>query len=149
MAQVGALVSSWNTWRRNNVLNAVTQVPGTKHLWAVGDSYSWSKGSTPTLIEDWNGKSWGEVPKKDPGLYNHLYGVVAVSPENIWAVGSFSGALGSSQAFIEHGGTKGFRVISTLNVSANNTLRGITRVPGTSQLWAVGQAGGTLIAFYC
>ena len=144
-----SVVPSWNTWRRNNVLHAVTRVPGTKHLWAVGDSYIWSKGSTPALIEDWNGKSWGEVPKKNPGFYNYLYGVTAIARDNIWAVGSFSNALGSSQAFIEHGGTKGFGVVSTINVSANNTLLGITQVPGTNQLWAVGQAGGTLIAFYC
>ena len=101
------------------------------------------------LIEDWNGTSWGEVPEKNPGFYNHLYGVTAIARENIWAVGSFSNALGSSQAFIAHGGTKGFGVVSTINVTPNNTLGGITQVPGTNQLWAVGQAGGTLIAFYC
>ncbi len=144
-----SVVPGWNTWRQNNVLYAVTQVPGTKHLWAVGDSYTWRKSFTPALIEDWNGTSWGEGPKENPGLYNHLYGVTAIARDNIWAVGSFSNALGSSQAFIEHGGTKGFGVVSTINIAPNNTLGGITQVPGTNQLWAVGQAGGTLIAFYC
>lgn len=144
-----SIVPSWNSWRRNNILNAVTQVPGTKYLWAAGDSYTWSKGSTRTLIEDWNGTSWGEVPNQNPGSYNYLYGVTAIARNNIWAVGSFTNALGSSQAFIEHGGTKGFTVVSTINITPNNVLRGVTHVPGTNQLWAVGQAGGTLIAFYC
>jgi hypothetical protein len=41
-----------------------------------------------TLTEHWNGSQWSIVSSPNSGKYsNELYGVVAVSANNIWAAG--------------------------------------------------------------
>ena len=57
-------------------------------VWAVGYGDS-GNGNIVTLIEHWNGKAWNIAPSPD-GHYgqNVLYGVAAVSADDIWAVGS-------------------------------------------------------------
>ena len=54
-------------------------------MWAVGIG-------SQTLIVHWNGKVWKRVPSPNlPGNYlNVLFGVVATSAGNAWAVGTSS-----------------------------------------------------------
>ncbi|MFN7994359.1 MAG: hypothetical protein U0Q18_12185 [Bryobacteraceae bacterium] len=76
-------------------------------VWAVG----WSTASqkpppgqfqvpTKTLIEHFDGSAWSVVPSPNVGpnsqyQSNHLYGIVAVSPTDLWAFGSYFAASGS------------------------------------------------------
>lgn len=44
-----------------------------------------------TLIERWDGRDWNFVQSADPGEQNYLYGVAAVAPDDMWAVGEAFG----------------------------------------------------------
>src|SRR6266487_4199239 len=71
----------------NNILYAVTRVPGTNQIWAVGLSYN--NNLNQTLIEHWNGVTWSIVSSPNPGLENELVGMTAVSVNSVWAVGDY------------------------------------------------------------
>jgi hypothetical protein len=74
-------------------LTAVTRIPGTKQLWAVGrwqEAVSMNRGQP--LIERWDGTAWHIVPSPalpTGALLGGWAGVVALSATNAWAVGSF------------------------------------------------------------
>jgi hypothetical protein len=63
--------------------------------WAVGGFFCPGRGPV-TVTEHWNGQSWTFVPSPALGM---LTGVTVTSPDNVWAVGSWSGG---STAVIEH-----------------------------------------------
>lgn len=145
------LVSSPNPGSSVNGLFAVTHVPGSNQLWAVGD-YT-NGGSGQPLIEQWNGTSWSVV--SSPMLQanaSSLDGVTAISATNAWAVGQAgtpSGGLrgGATSAnsgpagktLIEHWNGTRWSVVASPNPGTfNNSLTGVARVPGTTQLWTVG-----------
>lgn len=75
-------------------LSAVTRIPGTNQLWAVGEWHEWTNlGRGQPLIERWNDAAWQIMPS--PSLPNGALGggwtgVVALSASNAWAVGSFA-----------------------------------------------------------
>jgi hypothetical protein len=67
-----------------------------KNVWAVGLQFSGTVDQA--LIEHWNGKAWKTVTSPDPGGAGHdnqLFGVIATSARNAWAVGTY--AVGSVQ----------------------------------------------------
>jgi hypothetical protein len=62
------------------------------NVWAVG-SYNKAgvaDNNPQTLVMHWNGSSWSVVPSPNRTLENELYGVQALSANNIWAVGEYS-----------------------------------------------------------
>jgi hypothetical protein len=54
--------------------------------WAVGSSGSIG---SQTLIAHWDGTRWSKVPSPNLAAINHLTGVDATSPADIWAVGNY------------------------------------------------------------
>lgn len=69
---------------------------GPRNAWAVGAYVRQASGNGwLTLTERWNGTRWVRVPSPDPGVFvkvppsNVLSGVAAVSPRDVWAVGSW------------------------------------------------------------
>lgn len=135
-----SIVSSPNAGSSNNDLRAVSAISST-NAWAVG-SYLDSNNNPLTLIEQWDGSSWNVMSSPNPGsAYNSLFGVDAISANNVWAVGYYSNSSNASpsQTLIEHWNGKIWSVVSSPSPgSANNLLFGVSRIPGTSQLWAVG-----------
>lgn len=102
------LIERWdgNAWRviaspapsgaGRSVLSAITRIPGTNQLWALGTT---STSRDPSVSEDqvlaerWDGSAWHLVtgpalPQGTQGCM--LQGVVALSPTDAWAVGSYS-----------------------------------------------------------
>ncbi len=86
-------------------LHGVTAVSA-NDVWAVGyGSYNpvIQTGSYPiTWVLHWNGKAWKHVPSPNPGEIeaggsdDQLFGAVAVSASNVWAVGmTLGGPLGA------------------------------------------------------
>ncbi len=75
-------------------LSAVTHIPGTNQLWAVGEWHAWTNlGRGQPLIERWDGTAWQLVPSPSlpsGALGGGWSGVVALSATNAWAVGSFA-----------------------------------------------------------
>ena len=63
--------------------------PTTGSCFAVG-LYSAASG-TRTLVEHWNGHTWGIMPSTSPGsIVNHLYGVACATKANCFAVGDYT-----------------------------------------------------------
>src|SRR5262249_22028737 len=61
-------------------------------VWAVGDQEG-ADGRFETLVEHFDGARWSVVASPDPGSAgNHLYGVAAAGPDDVWAVGQQVGA---------------------------------------------------------
>ncbi len=85
-----SIVPSPNVPNQHNSLTAVTAVPGSRNeLWAVGRA----DPSTPFIMR-WNGTQWSIVPGPSAGTVPLLYGVVALSANNVWAVGWTGGSTG-------------------------------------------------------
>jgi hypothetical protein len=128
----GPLVEHWNgtSWRvvpnplsgSGNTLNAVTTIPGTHEVWAVGSQ----------VIELWNGARWKSVVS--PGLSSFvLSGVVALSATDAWAVGD--GAL------IVHWNGKTWSQVPAVHPTGDpyTYLYSVTAFSATN-VWAVGSA---------
>ena len=151
-----SLITSPNTGS-DDFLSSVGAISA-NNLWAVGDSFDNSSEITQTLVEHWNGSIWSVVSSPNPGsYYNDLSGVAAVSANDVWAVGEW-GTSGShpDRALIEHWNGTSWNVVKGATVGmGTKSLAGVARVPGTSQLWAVGtfwplhQSAQTLTEFHC
>src|SRR5579863_1438647 len=98
----GPLVEHWNgtVWSivatpsggAGNVFYAVATIPGTHEMWAVG---------TGGLAELWNGTKWKIVSTASVNS-PVLYGVVALSATDAWAVGNYyQGSQMPNAALIE------------------------------------------------
>jgi len=144
-----AVLLHWNgrSWTR-----AARPGPGTLwsvsalsagNAWAVGEHFT---GTTDeTLVLHWNGRSWTRVPSPSPGpapVFDHLGGVSALSPADVWAVGNFIN-LGSGPSFktlvLHWNGTKWARVASPNPSRQADTLSSVSAV-SPSDVWAAGVA---------
>jgi hypothetical protein len=105
--------------------------------WAVG---FFETGGIVNLSMHWNGATWSSVPVPNVGTgTNQLNAVLALAPDNAWAVGLSTPTLHANTLnLIEHfDGTRWTVVPSPNTGTASNRLFGIT---GTSadDLWAFG-----------
>jgi hypothetical protein len=79
---------------RGGSLSAVTRIPGTHQLWAVGGWQEWVSTVPPQpLIERWDGTTWQIMssPALPTGTMGGGWnGVVALSATNAWAVGRYA-----------------------------------------------------------
>src|SRR2546422_942175 len=98
-----AVIPSPNAGQGFNVLTGVVAV-APNDAWAVGYFTEQANSTRPakTLVEHWDGTSWTIVPSPNVGPHtefqsNQLYGITAVSANDVWAFGSFFAADGSGQ----------------------------------------------------
>lgn len=134
-----SVVPSPNPGSAENLLYGVSRIPGTSQLWAVGAYYNTGNSPTQTLTEYWDGSSWNDVSSPNVGLGGELSAVSAISATNIWAAGSYSNSTYTNQTLIEHWNGTSWNVVSSPSpASAYNVLNGITKVPGSSKIWAIG-----------
>jgi len=80
------------------------------------------------------------VPAPDPGSSgNHLYGVDAVAPNDVWAVGQQLGAKSPDQGLVEHWNGRTWSVVnSPVSSSASVMLDAVTVAQG--HVWTAGEA---------
>ena len=115
----------------SSTLSAVAALSSTD-IWAVGFS-SQSSGYSQTLTEHWNGSSWTVVASPNVGSSdNALLSIVAVSANDIWAVG-YSGL----NTLTEHWNGSSWLVVASPNMGLSSTLSGVTAL-STNDIWAVG-----------
>lgn len=135
-------VPSPNVGTGNNILNAVAHVPNSNQLWAVGREIN-SASVWQTLIERWNGKNWSVIPSPNDGTnYSTLSSVAVVSATDVWAVGySYNNTTSTSifHTLIAQWNGTVWSIVSSSNPGVLNVLNGVARVPGSNQLWTVGQ----------
>lgn len=101
--------------------------------------------ATATALTQSCGK-WSITASPSPGSMDELYGIVAISPQDAWAVGRYLNAQGVSQTLIQHWNDKQWSVVSSPSPgSSGNFLEGIAAISSTD-IWAVGgTSSSTLI----
>ena len=158
----GTLVEHWDgsSWslvpspNRNdgyNELHSISAV-SSSDIWAVGYYNISSYVSEKTLVEHWDGSTWSLVPSPNAGLRNAsiLYGVAAISTNDVWAVGlgnSADASKGISLAM--HWDGTSWTIASTPKVGSSvNQLYAVTAL-GPNDVWAVGESDlGALVLHY-
>ncbi len=143
----GGLIEHWNGYRWIPQL-----IPGIEQLYAVSAlsrTDAWAVGSNfpPGQIDHalalhWNGTVWHAVPVPNAGhtASSTLYGVSAVSPRDIWAVGGYqSGGRGNYRDLIEHWNGHAWHRVQgpRRSVVADQILESVTAVTST-MVWASG-----------
>jgi hypothetical protein len=115
------------------MVNAVSSSSPTD-VWAVGTITDTT--TTRTLIEHWNGSSWSIVnsPNSLGSTNTRLWGVVALSASNAWAVGE---DYASSKILIMNYDGATWKIIQTISTG---TLKSIFSL-STNDIWAVGDNG--------
>jgi hypothetical protein len=77
-------------------------------------------------------------PTPSPGPYSSLFGISALSPQNVWAVGYYiRGGESVSQALIEHWTGRRWAVVRSPHAAPDAVLYEVTAV-SPSDVWAVG-----------
>src|SRR6266567_1186459 len=131
------VIPSPNIPNQHNQLNAVTAVPGSPNeLWAVGEA------GPSALILHWNGTQWSIVPSPNAGIVPRLMNVVAISANDIWAVGWTGGRSGPVTLTEHWNGSTWSRIPSPNPSSTFNYLHGVTAV-AANNVWAVGEFNAT------
>jgi hypothetical protein len=123
-------------------LNALHGVAGVSanDVWAVGYmSGAITQNPIDTLVLHWDGISWKQVPSPNIiGAANQLFGIAAISANDIWAVG-FAG--GTPLAMRWNGS-----VWSLVHVPSNGGMRSETlaaiAAASSDDVWAVGRGTG-------
>jgi len=109
-------------------------------IWAVGSYFDSKNGTLPHgLIEHWDGHQWNIIPGASQQKLEELFGIAAISPDDIWAVG-MGVAPGQShlQTLIEHWDGIQWSIVSTPYTSLpNNELTRITAI-SANDIWAAG-----------
>ncbi|HXJ91297.1 MAG TPA: hypothetical protein VMT20_00265 [Terriglobia bacterium] len=134
-----SIVSSPNVGGADkNFLTAVAAV-SSSDIWAVG--YTETDITDVPLIEHYDGQSWSIVPSvyPAPSEFNELYGVTALSADDVWAVGyeneNSEGQYGG--ALTEHWDGKSWSLVEAPVLGVATNLYAITGL-SSSNVWAVG-----------
>jgi hypothetical protein len=129
------VVASPNVGVSHNILVGVTAVSA-NDVWAVGYYQSGNTG-TRTLIMQWDGSAWNAIASPNAGPeYNYLRDVVALSANDIWAVGHYLGE-NSDQTLIERWNGSAWSRVTSPSTGSNPLLTGVTAV-SANDVWAVG-----------
>ncbi|HUI44150.1 MAG TPA: hypothetical protein VL523_19465 [Terriglobia bacterium] len=121
-----------------NFLTAVAVVSSTD-VWAVG--YSETDITDVPLIEHYDGEGWSIVPSvyPPPSEFNELYGVAALSADDVWAVGyeneNSQGQYGG--ALTEHWDGVKWTLVDGPVLGVATNLNAVAAVSSTN-VWAVG-----------
>src|SRR5208282_4320267 len=143
----------WNTvatpspGQGNNQLNGVVAL-APNDVWAVGSYFPESHAASLTLIEHFDGIGWAVVPSPNVGpansyQSNRLFGVMAISPANIYAFGSYfaSDGSGHQMTLLMHWNGTSWMIVPSPNPTQGGFLSdllfaGVTPSPGN--IWIFG-----------
>lgn len=115
---------------------------GSNDIWAVGFQQSQISGQI-TLIEHWNGSAWSVVPSPNSTTPNAsadaLYGVAAVSTNNVWAVGSYFDSKAQLwNTLIEHWDGTSWSVVPSPTPQGFGGQLNAVAVVSSGDVWATG-----------
>jgi hypothetical protein len=122
-----------------SALHAVTGVPSTDQLWAVGSQLKTPRESfAQALIEQWDGTAWKVVagpPLPSGAFASWLSGVVALSATDAWAVGTYDDSKAMTHPLIAHWNGAAWKLASAPTIWG--VLSGVAAV-GARDVRAVG-----------
>ena len=133
------VIPSPNASSEGDDLYAVTAI-STNDAWAVGYFENNIETLILPLLEHWDGKSWSifQVPSVFFGV-NFVYGVSAVSTNDVWAAGYTIGDFGDNENLLLHWDGAQWNVLPPVPVSSDgNRLQAVTTISSTD-VWAVGK----------
>jgi hypothetical protein len=107
-----------------------------RNAWAVGwfCPAACVPQSARDLIEHWNGATWSRVASPEPGTNDRLTSISASSAGDLWAVGTYENATGTSPLVLHSNGSKWTKVALGLGVASLTSV--YARTPG--DVWIVG-----------
>ncbi|HYO49240.1 MAG TPA: S-layer homology domain-containing protein, partial [Chloroflexia bacterium] len=124
-----------------NWINAVEAI-APNDAWAVGYYFDTGVSRFKTLTLHWNGTQWGLIASPNMGDYDHtLEGVVALAPDDVWAVGSYGTNCTDFCQFtlVMHWDGTAWSIVSSGNVPTGNNFLEAVDAASTNDLWAVGR----------
>ncbi len=134
---VGPLVEHWDgsSWMQ---VAGVPSGPGLTAVVAPSASDVWAFGTSRVAVH-WDGSSWHRVPLPIPkeSAAPAFWGAAAVSPDDIWAVGSVAPAHAPEHAIIDHWNGSRWQLVS--GPPARSELYGVAAL-SANDVWAVGDA---------
>lgn len=103
-------------------------------VWAVG----WARDAsrTWTLIMHWDGRQWRIVPSPNNTSRNELNAITAISPDDVWAVGTYYTENGASRALTLHWNGQTWDFIPTY-LGDGKSLSSVSG-NASNNVWAVG-----------
>ena len=111
----------------------------TNDVWAVGASER-VRSSYNTFVEHWDGTQWNIISSPNVGTNDVLYGVAALAPDNVWAVGEYNNG---DNVLIEHWDGTQWSVVPGVNPgNVNNSFYSVTAI-SANDIWAVGFTSST------
>jgi hypothetical protein len=145
------LIASWNgvfiaevatphASNADEVLEAVTVVPGSSgnDAWAVGHIED-ASGETPYFLR-WNGTSWSKVDALQTSQAE-LWGVSAISGSDVWAVGiEHPTSADDNETFTAHWNGSAWSVVASPNSALPTSGLLDVAAVAANDVWAVGIA---------
>jgi hypothetical protein len=108
-----------------------------ENAWAVGEYYDNNSLSSQSLIEHWDGTHWSIVPSANVASYaNSLFGVAAISSDDIWTVGYYNDNL--PRTLIEHWDGTSWSIVSSPSPGYYANYLSRVAVVSTNNVWPVG-----------
>jgi hypothetical protein len=128
---------------RSTILSRLVALSA-NNIWGIGTSTD-RTGHSMTLTEQWTGTTWKIVPSPNPGsMINALHGAVAISANDIWAVGYFANSKSNltGQTLIEHWDGRQWSIVSSPKVGAPSAVLHAATALSTNDVWAIGISTG-------
>lgn len=106
-------------------------------VWAVGSRYT-NSPMYSTLVKHWDGTTWRNVPSPSPGRYSSsLESVDALSPTDVWAVGTYEDTQESERTLVEHWDGTAWTQIYSPSPAGESRLTSVS-ARSARDVWAVG-----------
>lgn len=111
-------------------------------IWAVGEQERLD-GRQHVLTLHYDGRSWTEIPARNPGTAGQeLVGVVAIASNDVWAVGTYDDGVAEHPMAQHWDGTR-WRLVRAEDAPGSPAADSLLAVDASSRtnVWAVGLAG--------
>jgi hypothetical protein len=119
----------------HNQLHAVS-ASSPSNVWAVG-SVMHSGGFIQPLVLRWSGAGWNVIPAASaPGEHSAFFGVVALAPDDVWAVG-YRGFV-EFATLIEHWDGSSWTIVPSPDPQVSSNILQAVSASGPDDVWAVG-----------
>ena len=128
----------------NTDLNSVVALSAT-NVWAVGATFAGTNQAPAdtTFVVHWDGSNWNKVASPNAGAAADLFDVAAVSPTDIWGVGSYL----TSGNYVEQTLSENYCIpptVSSINPTTGPATGGTSvTITGTGLKWTSGVNFGT------
>jgi hypothetical protein len=93
-----------------------------------------------SMILHWNGAAWARVASPNPGTFDQLSGVTAVSATDVWAAGTYFTPAGTKPLVLHWNGSAWQQVTVTAPVSDVFSVNAVS-ASRANDVWLAGDAG--------